>query len=474
MEIKKASPVATIIQQNKSDETEKKSEKTTAVGISTAKDGFEVERNNNGGLFSVDQSAHQTKENSGKKELSPEEEQRASHFATDKLERPNSFVQTSESRKKESESSGLDAPFTRPKGALEELKEKTAEDKKKAKDFILGNTLGNDTGNENVNQLVDGSNLRDTLKNEMEERHEEINVITGGGGSGKERLTKVMGSLTPEPEKSEPKYGKDMISQSSLGINPTDAEVQDAIRKREEKENAKNNPAPKPKDDSLIPTWGEVKKFFGIGPKEEEILIDGALAVAEEYGHLPTPPTKKDEYENLGTGIGTVLNGKNRTPESETKKGGTLKDTDYENYKGGTPEEITRHMDYLRDQYRKAHKNPGGQEIQEDPNAIKGGTKVNDANLHVFELGNTGLVGQPDTTREPGSIGGSTQPGGFSGGDVDFGPDSNETGFNGTTHQDDPGDIQFGPEGQPEQIAEEEEEEAKNRKTRNDSIRSII
>ena len=266
--------------------------------------------------------------------------------------------------------------------------------------------------------------------------------------------------------KSSPTYGKDMISQSSLGINPTDAEVQEAIRKREEKE----NPAPKPKEDSVIPTWGEVKKFFGIGEKDEEVIVEVALEVAEEYGKIPAPPMKKDEYENLGTGLGAILNGKNRTPVTETKKGGTLKDTDYENYDGGTPEGIKRHMDYLQDQYRKAHQDPGGQEIQEDPNAVKGGAQVNDANLHVFELGNTGLVGQPDTTREPGSIGGSTQPGGASGGDIDWGPDSNETGFNGTPHQDDPRDIQFGPSGQPEQIADKR----KKRKQRTGKLATIL
>ena len=186
MEIKKRSSVATIIQQNNSDETEKKSEKTTAVGISTVKDGFEVVRNNN-----ESRSVQQTKENSGKKELSPEEEQRVSNFATTDLEKPTSFVQTSESRSNESKNSGLEAPFSRPKTAQEELKEKAAEDKKKARDFIRGNTLGNDTGNQNVNQLVNGSNLRDTLKNEMAERHEEINVITGGGGSGKGEIDKT-------------------------------------------------------------------------------------------------------------------------------------------------------------------------------------------------------------------------------------------------------------------------------------------
>ena len=131
-------------------------------------------------------------------------------------------------------------------------------------------------------------------------------------------------------------------------------------------------------------------------------------------------------------------------------------------------------MDYLLNQYRNAHKNPGGQEIQEDPNAVNGGTKVDDPNLHVFELGNTGLVGQPDTTREPGSIGGSTQPGGASGGDIDWGPDSNETGFNGTPHQDNPGDVQFGPSGQPEQIARRGRRGSKERENSYDSIRSII
>jgi hypothetical protein len=187
----------------------------------------------------------------------------------------------------------------------------------------------------------------------------------------------------------------------------------------------------------------------------------------------PAPPLKKDEYENTGIGLGSILKGSERNPVKETQKGGTLKDSDYENYNGGTPEGIKNHLEYLRGQYRKAHQDPGGHEIQEDPNAVKGGAKVDDANLHVFELGNTGLVGQPDTTREAGSIGGSTQPGGASGGDIDWGPDSAQTGFNGTPHQDNPGDIQFGPSGQPEQIPETQEEEEENRKKRSDSIRSI-
>ncbi len=463
MEIKKTSSVATIIQQNNSDETEKKSEKTTAVVVSTVKDVFAVERNNNGGLFSESRSVQQAKENLGKKELSPEEEQRVSNFATTDLKKPTYFVQTSESRSNESKNSGLSAPFTRPKSPEQELKDKAAEDKKKAKDFDRGNTLGNNTSNQNVNQLVDGSNLRDTLKNEMAERHEEINAITGGTGSPKEKLTNVMGSIAPEPEKSEPTYGKGMISQS-LGIDPTPAEVEAAKKAREAAEKKAAEPKA-PKEPTISEKVGKALDAA------KDLLVWFALTKTP----VPPPPMEKDEYENFGKGIGSILKSKDRTPESEAKKGGGgLRSYDYENYKGGTPEQIKRHMDYLREQYRKAHQDPGGQQIQEDPNAVKGGAQVNDANLHVFELGNTGLVGQPDTTREPGSIGNSTQPGGASGGDIDWGPDSSQTGFNGTTHQDDSGDIQFGPSGQPEQIAEEEEEEAKNRKTRNDSIRNII
>lgn len=68
MEIKKsASPVSTIVQQSNSAETEKKSVKSSAVGITSAKDAFEVVKNNNG-LFS---------ENLGRQELSPAEQQGA-------------------------------------------------------------------------------------------------------------------------------------------------------------------------------------------------------------------------------------------------------------------------------------------------------------------------------------------------------------------------------------------------------------
>jgi hypothetical protein len=476
MEIKKPSAVTTVIQRNNSDETEKKPEKTTAVGISNVKDAFEVAGSNNGGLLSESRFIHQAKENLGKKELSPEQEQRVSDFATKDLQRPTSFVQTSESKGKESENSGLAAPFTRPKSPEEELKEKVAEDKKKIKDFTRGNTLGNDTGNPNVNQLVDGSNLRDTLKNEIAERHEEVNVVSEGkGGTGKERLQNVMKGMDGgEAPKNAPTYGKDMISAPSLGIDPTPAEVQEAIRKREERENQKQDPAPKPKDDSIIPSWGDVKKFFGIDEKDEQEIAEGGLELAEELGPgIPAPPLNKDQYESTGIGLGTVLSGKDRNPVKETQKGGTLKDSDYENYNGGTPDAIKKHLDYLQGQYRKAHQDPGGNQIQEDPNAVKGGGQVNDANVHVFELGNTGLVGQPDTTREAGSIGNSTQPGGASGGDIDWGPDSNQIGFNGTPHQDDPGDIQFGPSGQPEQLADTEEEEEQNKKTPHDFIRTI-
>ena len=300
MEIKKTSNVATIIQQNSSDETEKKSDKTTALGISNIKDGFEVVSNNE------NSSAHQTKENSGKKELSPEEQQRVSNFDTKDIEKPTSFVQTSESRSNESKNSGLEAPFARPKSPEQELKDKAAADKQKARDSLRETTLGNNTSNENVNQLVNGSNLRDTLKNEMAERHEEINVITGGGGSPKEKLTNAM-DITPEPEKSEPTYGKGMISQS-LGINPTPAEVEAAKKAREAAEKKAAEPPKAPKEPSNAEKAGKFVK---------DVLVYLALTKTP----VPAPPMEKDEYENFGKGIGSILKSKEQNPRVRGKKG---------------------------------------------------------------------------------------------------------------------------------------------------------
>ena len=66
MEIQKSSSrVLNVVQENKSAETEKKSDKSLATGIASAKDSFEVSSSSN-------------KENSGTKQLGVNEQQEAS------------------------------------------------------------------------------------------------------------------------------------------------------------------------------------------------------------------------------------------------------------------------------------------------------------------------------------------------------------------------------------------------------------
>src|SRR4029078_9021623 len=88
----------------------------------------------------------------------------------------------------------------------------------------------------------------------------------------------------------------------------------------------------------------------------------------------------------------------------------------------------------------------------------------------VMQQGSTGLLGNPGSADLQTGLGGGQSPVGSSqsGGNVGFGPDSDQVGDTGPTHQEDPGDVQFGPAEQPKQQTGKKEEES------NDSSFSFI
>ncbi len=419
MEIKRpVSNVPAELQEINFGQTEEKAASEKPAGVASVADSLEVAKSKTDQSFSeIYQSAQQTGDTTGQKELSPEEQQQVSIDLEDLkiVDKPGVFVQDGKSRYEDAKNSGLTAPYSQATGgANSQLAEKV---KRLTQEEIFNLNTGANSAEQtsdavkDAERLLRGGNLRDAVNEEVAERHEELDRL---GGSQTDRLRNILDPTAREPQTSGPTYGKGMIS----GL------------------------------------WQDIKDFFG--SDDDSKIPPGVVEVIEHYTPVPVPPTEKDEYENTGIGLGYLKVLLKRDYEKHVDGRGGIESYDPENYEGNIPKEIKQQMEQMMEELRALKQNPGGEQVQEDPNAI-GGSKIDDGRLHLAEMRITGLVGQPvQDGDQPSGLGGSTQPGGASGGDIDW---ENRTGFSGPTHQDDPGNVQFGPATPLEQAADTEEED---------------
>ncbi len=151
----------------------------------------------------------------------------------------------------------------------------------------------------------------------------------------------------------------------------------------------------------------------------------------------------------------------------KTDSGGALKLVDQENYTGNIPREFKNFMNYLLEQAR-AMKPPTGGETELTDGGVVGTVIQGPVDTVLTRHGGVlGLLGNPGTVdREqvaPGGNVGNITPG-TQNGAIDYGPDSDKTGWTGPVHQDDPGDVQFGPQAPVDQgaVSSKDEDEEKN------------
>lgn len=124
-----------------------------------------------------------------------------------------------------------------------------------------------------------------------------------------------------------------------------------------------------------------------------------------------------------------------------TEEGNSTKDPGgYEDYTGNIPDFIKQQGQKFVNDLRAIGPHKGGEDVDPAEQSEPKGEIVNDPQVHLADLGRFGLFAQPDTTRQFGG-GGTFTESPQSGGDVDLGPDSPNSGYTGPGRGGDPNDV---------------------------------
>src|SRR5262249_20195048 len=125
---------------------------------------------------------------------------------------------------------------------------------------------------------------------------------------------------------------------------------------------------------------------------------------------------------------------------------GDVKSYNQENYTGNIPDEVKKTMEYFKQQAISQKPQTGGETAHTDDNAAADPTVGGSVSNVFLQQGETGLLGNPGSqdSVDGGTRAGQGHLGSQSGGNVDFGQDSDQVGYTGVTHQDDPSEVQFG------------------------------
>jgi hypothetical protein len=425
--------------------------------------------------------AKQSGDISGKKDLSPEQQTRVSNSDPQKDNlKPSNSLQDARSRYEGSKNSGLQVPFAPAKGDASSRIPNVSKDQIVA---TLGQSASEQTSNavKDADRLVDGGSLRSQVDAEVAERHQDSNAL---GGSRTDRLSDLLNPTSAGPQQSGQTHGKDQIAYEQVHTNldykdgslttyidsegstkdghasiihqkntrnldgtskitTTETSYPDDHTKVEQHTStsfdANNNETKSEMTKVTTKNDGTITVFTGNTSTSE----DGSTTTTTEETtvkdfQLISSVTKETKTNKDGSSTTKVTN------ETNTPAGGGAKSYDPENYTGNIPESVKKVMDYFKQQAISQKPSSGGETVHTDDNAAADPTIGGRASNLVVQQGNLGLLGNPGsaTTQTGGGQGyvGSSQ----SGGNVDFGPDSDQVGYNGPTHQDDPGDVQFG------------------------------
>ena len=468
MEIKKSSSSVNVVQENSTTETEKKSEKSLARGIASAKDSFEVSSSSN-------------QENSGKKELGAAQQQEASKMNYKDFGNNGTASQDSRTRYEDAKNSGLVDRLGHSKKESDPRADRlpkgmTVEDIKNLNSPI-GSEQTSDAVKDAQGKLAGDKYSREALDQEVAQRRQDFTQL--GGMSAIDRLK----NSSPDP--STPPKGKGNVP---TGKDMLENKIDDAFQVAAGVAAVVGGPAGGIFGGTLLATRGldnfldgKISDSFGDDfPKKMEILTE-AVAKREVQ--------KNEEERKLKTGQTTFIlpaqDGQSVEPDEDhpdgkkyvspkdgsdvTPKGGSVKMPGMDDRGGNVPEDIKKSEEYFLQQIRNSKPKTGGETELTDGgvtgNSADGSGPINNAFTRTG--GVMGAVGQPTRAGEdvgnPSNVtvgsaihnGGATDP-----------IDGNN--WTGTTHQDDPADVQFGPAEQPKQQTGKKEEES------NDSSFSFI
>ncbi len=432
MEIKKSSSsVLNVVQENSTTETEKKSEKSLARGIASAKDSFEVSSSSN-------------QENSGKKELGASQQQEASKMNYKDFGNNGTTSQDSRTRYEDAKNSGLVAQLGHSKRESNPRTDRlpkgmTADDIKNLNSPI-GSEQTSDAVKDAQQKLNGSTNDRDSLDQELAQRRSDYSRF--GGSTPIDRLRNSSPDPTAAPKgKGSVPTGTDAVAYSgkskwhqnedgSLTQIKDDVDAYDGdvyMRRNEKTFNTDGTRIDETKqtifkkDNSKVET--DSKNYFD---------ANGKLTKHTST----TTTTDKDGGKTVETETVTP-------PPGGSKKMPGIDDRGV----GNIPEDIKKGIEYDMQQIRNSKPKSGGETELTDGgvtgNSADGSVPVNDAFTRTG--GVMGAVAQPTRAGEevgnPSNVtvGSAVQNGGAT--------DSLDgSSWTGTTHQDDPADVQFGPQ----------------------------
>lgn len=425
-----------------------------------------------------------------KKELSPEQQASVSNSDPQKKNLNSSYLlQDARSKDEDRKNSGLQPPFASNKG---DASSKFTNVSSVGKDQVINATGSDQTSNavKDANRFADGESIRTQVDAEVAERHQDTNAV---GGSRSDRLSDLLNPTAAGPQQSG-KTGKDQVAydQTRTDINYKDGSLTTYIDNEGStkgghaytihEENTSNldgtskiftKETSYPDDHTRVDQ--HTNTYFDANNNETKSEMtkitskdDGTITVytantsTNEDGSSTTTTeetTVKDfqlissvTKESTTTKDGQTTT--KTTTETNATSGGT-KSYDQENYTGNIPDAVKKVMDYFKQQATSQKPPSGGETAHTDDNAEADPTVGGRVSNLVAQQGNLGLLGNPgNATSQTGPSGGQGNVGSSqSGGNVDFGPDSDQVGYTGQTHEDDPGDVQFGPAEQPKEQA---------------------
>jgi hypothetical protein len=402
--------------------------------------------------------AKQSSEVSGKKDLTPEQQASVSNSDPQKKNLNPSFVlQDSRTKDQDRKNSGLQPPFA-PNTGFE-----NSRFSKVGKDQVSNTTSSEQTSDavKDADRLVDGGSLRNQLGDEVAERHQDS---TGIGGSTNDRLNDLLNPTAGGPQESA-KAGKDQLAYAHESTRTNKDGSTTLVR--EEGGSIGGGSSYVLNSES---TFKDGKQIAGhstqtIYGTDTKTVIDTKNTFDSNgrlSGQTKTTTTSNQDGSYTSTETSTRdKNGKTTSNKTETTKnadgstttttstttpsGGGVKSYDQENYTGNIPDAVKKTMEYFKQQAISQKPSTGGETAHTDDNAEADPTIGGTVSNRVAQQGAVGLFGNPGSpTSENTDKGRTPVASSQGGGNVDFGPDSDQVGYTGPTHQDDPGDVEFG------------------------------
>ena len=458
MEVRKSSSVIpTGARESAPAETEK-STKIKSLGVASLKDSFEVVANTR-------------QENFGKKELGAAQQQEASRMNYKDFEK-NGSSQDTGSRLEDAKNSGLVARLGHQKEESTAKADRLPNGMNAADVQNLTSPIGSERTNDAVKdaqqKLAGGTNLRESLDQEVAQRRQGYTAL--GGSSPMDRLLNQSRNPGADPTgKSGVPTGQDMLEYSK-GSDPKvnadgsvttvreEAKTENGVVSLTQRETTLKKDLTKiveEKQTKYFPDNSKVEtdKFDFYDANENVTRTTSKTTTTSADGSTKVSITETTKNQDGST---TTSTNEKNTPAGGSKKMPGIDDRDG----GNIPEDIKQSEQYFLQQALKAKPKSGGETELTDGGATGNSVVASGPVDNAFTRmgGVMGALGQPtrsggEDIGDPSNFSGGSSPIN-NGGATDPSEGSNYTG---RTIQDDPADVQFGPAGQPKQQTNKKE-----------------